>query len=84
MLEKPYIKFIHTLTLLTEMNKKILCFITKIFYPYFYIIKGVYQQEISPIYGKSSETLCNITYNFDNYFNLKPLHKNKINEYFLE
>jgi len=40
------------------------------------------QQEISPIYGKSSETLCNITYNFDNYFNLKPLHKNKINKYF--
>jgi len=29
----------------------------------------------------SSETKHDITYNFDNYFNLLPLHKKKINNF---
>jgi hypothetical protein len=32
----------------------------------------------------SSETICNITYNFNSYSNLLPLHKKKINKNFLE
>ena len=90
MLELPYIKFIYILNILNKINKKILCFIleTKLF-----IIKGVNQQEtlyndqrISHDYSYkgSSETTCDITYNFNEYSNLMPEHKKKINKKFLE
>jgi hypothetical protein len=90
MLELPYIKFIYILNILNKINKKILCFIleTKVF-----IIKGVNQQEtlyndqgISHDYSYkgSSETTCDITYNFNEYSNLMPEHKKKINKKFLE
>lgn len=32
----------------------------------------------------TSETACDITFNFNNYLNLKPLHKKKLNQRFLE
>ena len=73
------------------MDKKILCFIsnTNLFG---FGMKGVNQQEtlsskLSNINEKdkgSSETTRDITYNFDEYSNLIPKHKNKINKKFLE
>ena len=93
MLKQPYIKFIHILSNLTlnKMNKKILCLISNKNLLKFNI-KKVNQQEIlfskfSNINDKnkeSSETKCDITYNFDEYSNLIPLHKKKINKNFLE
>jgi hypothetical protein len=93
MLKQPYIKFIHILSNLTlnKMNKKILCLISNINL-FIFDIKRVNQQEIlfsnfSNINDKnkeSSETTCDITYNFDEYSNLIPLHKKKINKKFLE
>jgi hypothetical protein len=84
MLGIPYIKFIHILSLLNKMNKKILCFIKNIL---IFFIKGVNQQEtfnyINNNLKGSSETTCDITYNFDEYSNLIPKHK-KINKKFLE
>ena len=85
LLEKPYNKFIHILTnlcYLNKMNKKILCFIVDIF---FNTIKVVNQQETKDI-GQvgSSETKCDITYNFEDYSNLIPQHKKNINKNFLE
>ena len=72
------------------MDKKILCFIsnTNLFG---FGMKGVNQQEtlsskLSNINEKdkgSSETTCDITYNFDEYSNLIPSHKKKINKNFL-
>lgn len=32
----------------------------------------------------TSETACDITFNFNNYLNLKPLHKTKLDQRFLE
>lgn len=72
------------------MNKKILCFITNV-EPF--VLKGVNQQEtllsennyITENDNKgSSETTCDITYNFDEYSSLIPQHKKKINLNFLE
>lgn len=73
------------------MDKKILCFIsnTNLFG---FGMKGVNQQEtlsskLSNINEKdkgSSETTRDITYNFDEYSNLIPKHKNKIKKKFLE
>lgn len=93
MLKQPYIKFIHILSnsILNKMNKKILCFILNINLLIFNI-KRVNQQEIlsSKINNindkdkKSSETIRDITYNFNEYSNLIPLHKKKINKKFLE
>ena len=85
LLEKPYNKFIHILTnlcYLNKMNKKIFCFIVDIF---FNTIKVVNQQETKDI-GQvgSSETKCDITYNFEDYSNLIPQHKKNINKNFLE
>ena len=68
------------------MNKKILCFnITQ----FMCKIKRVNQQET--VYTEtfidktgSSETRCDITYDFKNYLDLMPQHKNKTNLKFLE
>lgn len=88
MLELPYIKFIYILSYLNKINKKILCFIVN---KKEFIIKGVNQQE-TLLYNididisdkGSSETTRDITYKFDEYSNLIPQHKNKINKKFLE
>ena len=76
------------------MNKKILCFITNV-EPF--VLKGVNQQEtLLSVRGSaynyitenenkgSSETTCDITYNFDEYSSLITQHKKKINLNFLE
>lgn len=92
MLGLPYIKFIYILNILNKINKKILCFILE---KKLFIIKGVNQQETllsnlggflhNSSYNKgSSETTCDITYNFYEYSNLMPEHKKKINKKFLE
>ena len=92
MLGLPYIKFIYILNILNKINKKILCFILE---KKLFIIKGVNQQEtllyyvegfpLNYRYNKgSSETTCDITYNFYEYSNLMPEHKKKINKKFLE
>ena len=92
MLGLPYIKFIYILNILNKINKKILCFILE---KKLFIIKGVNQQETllynlagfprNYSYNKgSSETTCDITYNFDEYSSLIPQHKKKINLNFLE
>lgn len=92
MLGLPYIKFIYILNILNKINKKILCFILE---KKLFIIKGVNQQETllynvvgfprNYSYNKgSSETTCDITYNFYEYSNLMPEHKKKINKKFLE
>jgi Proton-conducting membrane transporter/NADH-Ubiquinone oxidoreductase (complex I), chain 5 N-terminus/LAGLIDADG endonuclease len=82
MLEKPYIKFIHILIYLNKMYKKILCLVN-------IFIRGVNQQETflnenSVMKKDSSETIRDIIYNFNNYLNLKPQHKNKVDISFLE
>jgi hypothetical protein len=96
MLEVPYIKFIHILSYLNKMDKKILCSIfLNSFKRKIKDIKGVNQQETlldKDLYNfslennnkGSSETTCDITYNFDNYINLLPQHKRKINKQFLQ
>jgi len=92
MLELPYIKFIYILNVggklvlsctgLNKINKKILCFIVDIF---LCTMKRVNQQETFVTITKgSSETTRDITYNFEEYSNLIPEHKNKINTQFLE
>jgi len=92
MLGIPYIKFIYILNILNKINKKILCFILE---KKLFIIKGVNQQETllynvvgfphNYSYSKgSSETTCDITYNFYEYSDLMPEHKKKINKKFLE
>jgi hypothetical protein len=88
-LKLPYIKFI--LSYLNKINKKILFFIVN---KILFTIKVVNQQEIllSSLMGSnntkynkgSSETICDITYNFEEYSTLIPEHKNKINRNFLE
>ena len=78
------------------MNKKILCFFYILPLRVLYVLKKrVNQQEtlrnlsvlrlnyLTSDEG-SSEAIRNITYNFDNYFNLLPLHKKKINKNFLQ
>ena len=85
----PYIKFIHILRLLNKMDNKILCSIVN---NRLFAIKEVNQQEtlfnINSTKDNdskgSSETTCDITYNFTEYSNLIPQHKNKINKNFLE
>jgi hypothetical protein len=80
MLGLPYIKFIYILNLfLNKINKKILCFIIN-----FFIIKVVNQQETLLQNKGSSETKCDITYNFDEYSYLIPQHKKKLSKQFLE
>lgn len=70
------------------MNKKILCFVwylSQISWLKF-VTEGVNQQETKLLkknFG-SSETTCNITYNFEQYLNLIPKHKKKIDESFLQ
>jgi hypothetical protein len=92
MLGLHYIKFIYILNILNKINKKILCFILE---KKLFIIKGVNQQEtlLYNVVGfphnysfnkGSSETTCDITYNFNEYSNLMPEHKKKINNKFLE
>ena len=90
MLEVPYIKFIHILIYLNKMNKKILCSIVE---KRLFAIEGVNQQETLLSYinstntndsKRSSETTRDITYIFDEYSNLIPQHKKKINKNFLE
>lgn len=71
------------------MDKKILCSIVD---KRLFAIEGVNQQEtlfkINSTKDNdskgSSETTCDITYNFDEYSNLIPQHKKKINKNFLE
>lgn len=70
-----------------------MCFIVN---KHIFTIKGVNQQETlcsgDSIHSNtnysnhkgSSETTCDITYNFEKYSNLRPQHKNKINILFLE
>ena len=80
MLGSPYIKFIYILSLLLDkINKKILCFRKD-----FSFLKGVNQQETSFSLEGSSETIRDITYEFDEYSNLIPEHKKKVNTQFLE
>lgn len=77
MLGLPYIKFIYILSLhFYKINKKILCFIIE------FIVKVVNQQETLED-KESSETTRDITYNFEQYDYLIPLHKKKINRQFL-
>jgi hypothetical protein len=94
----PYIKFIHILSFLNKMDKKILCSrVNNTF-----VLERVNQQETlkanslgdlkSPgIFCNksnenkgSSETTCDITYDFNEYHYLIPQHKKKINIKFLE
>jgi len=83
MLGLPYIKFIYILSLfLNKINKKILCF--KIVFNEETIIKVVNQQETLLQNKGSSETTCDITYNFEEYSYLIPQHKKKISKSFLE
>ena len=88
MLEVPYIKFIHILKIisLNKMDKKILCFVNlfSLLTRMKYDTRGVNQQETSKVFEGSSETTCNITYNFDDYETLNPEHKKKIHKDFLE
>jgi hypothetical protein len=80
MLGSPYIKFIYILSLpLDKINKKILCFRRG-----FSILKGVNQQETSSSDEGSSEATRDITYEFNEYSNLIPQHKKKVNIQFLE
>lgn len=80
MLGSPYIEFIYILSLLLDkINKKILCFRKD-----FSILKGVNQQETSLSNEGSSETIRDMTYEFDEYSNLIPEHKKKVNTQFLE
>lgn len=88
MLKQPYIKFIHILSNLNKMNKKILCSVVD---KILFAREGVNQQETllsdSTNYNEnkgSSETTRDITYNFDEYSVLIPQHKKKINKKFLE
>ena len=97
MLGSPYIKFIYILSLfLNKINNKILCFIIK-FLAYNEvmsstplvdvrkaIIKGVNQQETSSDDGGSSEATRDITYEFNEFSNLIPQHKKKVNKQFLQ
>ena len=91
MLEVPYIKFIHMLINLSKMYNKILCLVfgrlclhtpMRII---FLLIRRVNQQ-VTLLFCNSgtSETACDITFNFNNYLNLKPLHKKKLDQRFLE
>jgi hypothetical protein len=83
MLEKPYIKFMRILNNLNKTYEKILCPVNK-------LTGRVNQQEIVSFISISndkentSETISDITYNFYNYLNIKPEHKNKNNTQFLE
>jgi hypothetical protein len=80
MLGSPYIKFIYILSLpLDKINKKILWFRRG-----FSTLNGVNQQETSLYYVGSSEATRDITYEFDEYSNLIPQHKKKVNKQFLE
>ncbi|ENH99037.1 hypothetical protein COCC4DRAFT_154311 [Bipolaris maydis ATCC 48331] len=80
MLGSPYIKFIYILSLpLDKINKKILCFRRG-----FSILKGVNQQETSSDDDGSSEATRDITYEFNEFSNLIPQHKKKVNKQFLQ
>lgn len=89
LLGSPYIKFIYILSLpLYKINKKILCF-RRGFSTFFLLInkkklKGVNQQETSSSDEGSSEATRDITYEFNEYSNLIPQHKKKVNKQFLE
>ena len=80
LLGSPYIKFIYILSLpLDKINKKILCFRRG-----FSILKGVNQQETSSDDDGSSEATRDITYEFNEFSNLIPQHKKKVNKQFLQ
>jgi len=76
----PYIKFIYILSLpLDKINKKILWFRRG-----FSTLNGVNQQETLSYDEGSSEATRDITYEFNEYSNLIPQHKKKVNIQFLE
>lgn len=75
MLEQPYSKFMQTLKNLREMHKKILCLVK--------MTKGVNQQ-VTTSYVGTSETACEITFQFNEYSKLRPQHHIKTNQEFLE
>jgi hypothetical protein len=80
MLGSPYIKFIYILSLpLDKINKKILWFRRG-----FSTLNRVNQQETSLYDEGSSETTRDITYEFNEYSNLIPQHKKKVNKQFLQ
>jgi hypothetical protein len=89
LLGSPYIKFIYIISLpLYKINKKILCF-RRGFSTFFLLInkkklKGVNQQETSSDNEGSSEATRDITYEFNEYSNLIPQQKKKVNRQFLE
>src|SRR5271169_2395233 len=100
MLEKPYIKFIRILNNLNKTYKKILClkilyfilrrvnqqetFFTFLLNIYYIIPNDIIVEKFKNEWKDSLETTCDMTYNFNNYLNYKPNHKNKINNQFLE
>jgi hypothetical protein len=81
MLGLPYIKFIHMLINLSKMYNKILCLVRE---KMFLLIRGVNQQVSLFCNNGTSETASDITFQFNNYLNLKPLHKKKLDKRFLE
>ena len=81
MLGLPYIKFVHMLINLSKMYKKILCLVID---NMFLMTRGVNQQVSLFCNNGTSETACDITFQFNNYLNLKPLHKKKLDQRFLE
>lgn len=72
MLGVPNIKFIHMLINLSKMYNKILCLVRE---KMFLLIRGVNQQVSLFCNNGTSETASDITFQFNNYLNLKPLHK---------
>ena len=96
MLGQPYIKFIQTLVLSEqgEMNKKILCpLITKndggrvnqqVTTSNLLMLNTYIKEESKIINVGTSETACEITFQFLEYSKNKSEHKSKINQQFLE
>ncbi len=90
-LEQPYIKFIQTGETL-ELYKKILCPINNII-QLNYIFIGRVNQQVTSLLNFSlekfnnngtSETACEITFQFEEYFKIRSKYKCNINQSFLE
>lgn len=80
MLEKPHIEFIHIFAQRCKMYNKILCLVLNKFKS-----RRVNQQvTLLSNNNGTSETACDITFQFNNYLNQKALHKKKLNKKFLE
>lgn len=77
MLGQPYIKFIQALEKLRELYKKILCSAD------LRSAEGVNQQVTTDNVG-TSETACEITFQFSEYLKIKSEHKSTLNKQFLE